>query len=251
MPNDMKAIDYSVILADLYAKRAALDAAIAGIIAASGGSVTLPEGIPSLPGVPGQQADRQPTELPRGAFLGKSLPAAVKLYLYSVMKKQTIKEIATALREGGVESTSDNFESVITGCLNRMKNGGEVLRFKEGWALAEFYPEHLRRNLASGGAVKPKNGKKAKKGKKAAVKAKPTLALTAGAAPEENLDSRIFDYAKQHNGEVINYKQVADALPGTHPKVVALLLGKMAKKHGWNKTTDGGYHILGKVQGAA
>src|ERR1700733_9104898 len=155
MPNDTKAIDYSVMLADLYAKRAGIDAAIAGIIAASGGNVSLPEGIGTGPLAPGTPTDRQPTELPRGAFLGKSLPAAVKLYLSAAMKKQTIKEIATALREGGVESTSDNFESVITGSLNRMKNSGEVLRFKEGWALAEFYPEHLRRSLAQG--IPPKS----------------------------------------------------------------------------------------------
>jgi hypothetical protein len=241
MSNDSKFIDYSVLLADLYAKRAGIDAAIQGVIAASGSYIT-PEAIAAA--TPGASVDRQPTELPRGAFLGKSLPAAVKLYLSAVMKKQTIKEIASALRDGGVESTSDNFESVITGCLNRMKGSGEVLRFKEGWALAEFYPEHLRRSLAAGGNGKPKAT--AKKGKKAT----PKPAKTAKPAPgiQESLEARIEAYARDHTGGVITFKQVADALPGTLPSVVSLSLGRIAKKRGWHKTTDGGYHIMGKVQ---
>ena len=45
----------------------------------------------------------QAVELPRGALLGKSIPAAIKLYLSAVKQKQTIREIATALKDGGVE----------------------------------------------------------------------------------------------------------------------------------------------------
>lgn len=245
MPNETKAIDYSVMLADLYAKRAGIDAAIAGIIAASGGyvNVTVPDGI-GVPPNAGGSPDRQPTELPRGAFLGKSLPAAVKLYLSAVMKKQSIKEIATALRDGGVESTSDNFENVITGCLNRMKNNGEILRFKDGWALAEFYPEHLRRNLAPGAAPKSKNGKKAKKARKVPKPA----AKSQSAAPEETLEKRIEAFAWGKMGGIVNFKQVSEAFPGMKPAVASMNLARIAKKFGWNKTTDGGYHVQGKVQ---
>lgn len=244
MPNDTKAIDYSVMLADLYAKRAGIDAAIAGIMAASGGNVTLPENAGFPVSLNGPSPDRQPTELPRGAFLGKSLPAAVKLYLSAVMKKQTIKEIATALHDGGVESTSDNFESVITGSLNRMKNSGEVLRFKDGWALAEFYPEHLRRNLAPGTAPKAKGGKKAKKARKTAKPA----AKPQSAAPEEGIEKRIEAFAWKNMGGIVNFKHVMEAFPGTKPAIASMMLAKIAKKCGWNKTTDGGYHIQGKVQ---
>src|SRR5580698_4809299 len=78
------------------------------------------EGI-ELPSVSLSNGDLgQPMDLPDGAFFGKSIPACVKLYMSAAKKKKTIKEIAAALREGGVESTSDNFESVVTGALNRL-----------------------------------------------------------------------------------------------------------------------------------
>jgi hypothetical protein len=244
MPNETKAIDYSVMLADLYAKRAGIDAAIAGIMAASGGNVSVPEGaaFAAMGSVTG--GDRQATELPRGAFLGKSLPAAVKLYLSAVMKKQTIKEIATALHDGGMETNSDNFENVITGCLNRMKNNGEILRFKDGWALAEFYPEHLRRSLATGTAAKSKNVKKTKKARKVAKPAtKPQPA-----APRETLEKRIEAFAWKNMGGIVNFKQIVEVFPGTKPAIASMNLAKIAKKFGWNKTVDGGYHVQGKIQ---
>lgn len=88
-----------------------------------------------------------PMELPKGALLGKSLPAAVELYLTSVRGKAGIREIANALRAGGVESTSGSFENVVSGALHRLKAQGKVLRFKDGWALAELYPATLRSSL--------------------------------------------------------------------------------------------------------
>jgi hypothetical protein len=115
------------------------------------GSMAAPVGVP-IAGGPAM-------ELPRGALLGKSLPAAIKLYLSAVKRKQTAAEIATALRDGGVESTSSNFENIITGALNRLRKVGEVLRFKDGWALAEFYPESLRNRIAEQDAW-PRKGKR-------------------------------------------------------------------------------------------
>ena len=91
-----------------------------------------------------------PIDLPKGALLGKSLPAAVKLWLTSARRKASVREIATALREGGVESTSPNFENVVSGALHRLKANNEVLRFRDGWAAAEFYPTTLRTNSAKG-----------------------------------------------------------------------------------------------------
>ena len=107
-----------------------------------------------------------PIDLPKGALLGKSLPAAVKLWLTSARRKASVREIATALREGGMESTSPNFENVVSGALHRLKANNEVLRFKDGWAAAEFYPAALRTNSA-------KNAKGAKPGKAKKSKALP------------------------------------------------------------------------------
>jgi hypothetical protein len=107
-----------------------------------------------------------PVELPTGAFLGKSIPAAVKLFLQAARRKQSVKDISTALREGGIESTSANFETTVTSALHRLKANGEVLRFKDGWALAEFYPEGLRsrieKSAAKRGTAKRKRAPRAK-----------------------------------------------------------------------------------------
>lgn len=90
----------------------------------------------------------QPIDLPDGAFLGKSVPACVKLYLSAARKKKTSKEITSALREGGVESTGD-FYNVVTTALTRLRAAGEVLKFKDGWGLSEWYPANMRTNGAS------------------------------------------------------------------------------------------------------
>jgi hypothetical protein len=247
MSIDTKENSFTAAIKELLAKRALIDATLANLVALSGGqmpSVDLPAGLGFAPQGNG---DSQPFELPRGAFLNKSLPEAIKLYLSAVKKKQTIREIATALKDGGVETNSDNFENVITGCLNRMKSNGLILRFKEGWALAEFYPAHLRTSLSQDKSKKPKTAKK--KAKKISNTVKLQKQNPASSPiPADGLESRIEAYALEHTGEVVNFKQVAKALPGTVPSVVSLALGRMAKKRGWNKTTDGGYHIVGKVQ---
>ncbi len=114
----------------------------------------------------------QPIDLPDGAFLGKSVPACIKLYLSASRKKKTSKEITAALRDGGVESTSGSFDNVVTTALNRLRTAGEVLKFKDGWGLSEWYPANMR----TGGSA----GKQVTKGKKKTKKGKPK---TTAAAP--------------------------------------------------------------------
>ena len=118
-----------------------------------------------------------PIELPQGALLGKSLPAAVRLWLESVRRKQTVREIANGLREGGVESTSTNFDNVVNGALHRLKASGEVLRFKDGWALAELYPAF--RASQPKDAPAPKKAKGEQPAKVQAVKPQPKAARAA------------------------------------------------------------------------
>lgn len=106
-------------------------------------------------------------ELPQGALLGKSLPAAIKLYLSATKRKQTVREIADALKAGGVESTAANFVNNVTSSLHRLRATGDVLKFNDGWALAEFYPENLRLRIAaqSKQAAPPRRGKAKSKAK--------------------------------------------------------------------------------------
>src|SRR5947209_3652616 len=101
-------VDYVAFLSDLKAKRAALDHLIASIESAQ----TL--GALGQPGDPGATTDHNPTpagasagavfDLPSGAFLGQSVPRAVKLYLDATKKRQGNHQIAKALKEAGMST---------------------------------------------------------------------------------------------------------------------------------------------------
>jgi hypothetical protein len=236
--NENPPSDIATIIRDLKKRRAELDASIASLERAYGATPRTGEDGPAA----FNAGDQHPTELPRGAFLGKSLPSAIKLYLSAMKMKQTDREIATALREGGVESTSDNFEKVVTGCLNRMKASGEVLRFKDGWGLTEFYPESLRFRLGQEGPAKGKTTKKKKKkAKKLGVAPEQSREIPAKPGPSEGIERRIEQYFRSRSGEWISYKEVADAHPDTKASVIVLMMGKMAKKLGWIKGPDARY----------
>jgi hypothetical protein len=187
MPSDNFDI-MSAFRADIEAKIAALQAILLSLKSASAlgalgaGAIDGLE-MPSFasPSTPGEMG--QPIDLPEGAFNGKSLPACVKLYLSAAKRKKTLKEIAAALREGGVESTSDDFENVVNGSLFRLKTAGEVLRFKDGFGLPEWYPPHIRSSGPANGA-KRNIKKKAKKSlRKVAPSKPPTIAEEVKTAP--------------------------------------------------------------------
>jgi hypothetical protein len=179
--------DFAEFLAVLEAKRAALDALIGSYRAAlSIGALGQPgdvdlSAVASMPGL--NTGKGGPVELPQGVLLGLSLPAAIKLYLSAARRKQTTREIATGLKEGGVESTAKLFENTLTTALHRLKVAGDVLKFNDGWALAEFYPENLRNRIAAQADQKsakkapPKSRKRTAKKQAQALDAKPARAI--------------------------------------------------------------------------
>jgi len=188
--------------------------------------------------------NQQPIDLPDGAFFGKSIPACVKLYLSTARKKKTTKEIATALRDGGVESTAGNFEGPVTTALNRLRAAGEVLRFKDGWGLSQWYPANLR-----GSAPAPANGKrtaKKKKGKKA--KTVPSSISAKAESPkvteipksEEKTEPRILSFLKT-NREA-SAKDIADAL-GLKIQTAHLVLGKLVHQKKLVKSDAGSFKL--------
>ena len=130
--------DLARMIADLEAKQKALGEAIDRLRFVMNPAAA--NGAPS--DSPGSGASR--TELPVGAFLNKSIPAAVVLYLSSVRQKQSVRQVAAALKEGGLESKAKKFEGAVNTALNRLKDSGKVLRFPDGWALASHYPAHIR-----------------------------------------------------------------------------------------------------------
>lgn len=158
-------IDWGVILAELEAKKAALEQSIASIrtainlgvlggTAAAVGFTVMEAGfdVPS-------SGSSSVVDLPAGAFLGKSVPVAIVAYLEAARSKKTAHEIAIALRDGGIESSSGNFDNVVIGALHRLKKAETVLRFKDGWGLSKWYPAGLRGN----GSASPKKRRPKKK----------------------------------------------------------------------------------------
>lgn len=122
-------------------------------------------------------------ELPVGVFRNKSIKDAIVLYLEACQRKQTNKEIAAGLQQGGIATTSKNFEPTVGTALHRLKSEGIVLRFPDGWDLAASYPDNLRRRLETDRA--PKKPKRANKRKgKSTIKALPAPQDTADDFPK-------------------------------------------------------------------
>lgn len=118
-------------------------------------------------------ANKGPIELPTGVFRGKGLSDAIRMYLSMAKRKQTNQEIKSALFDGGLATTSDFFDQTLNSTLHRMRKSGELLQFKDGWDLAESYPESFRqRHVKEESASKASAGKKKRRRKKAEPRAK-------------------------------------------------------------------------------
>ncbi len=208
MEKESQAIDYlAALLADIEAKKAALDALAAAVRAAiAAGALGAPSDLQL--GSVTVNATVTPTgfaaDLPRGAFLGKTATDAIKLYLSTVRKKQTNKEIAQALRDGGLESAGD-FGNFVTSALFRLKKEGVVLRFDDGWGLSEWYNEAFRAKLGGTNGKKlvlkpaPKRGKgkpkkSAKKGAAVRPVPAPSTAPQAPVVPTKGIDVRVTEF---------------------------------------------------------
>lgn len=219
-------MDYAVILANLEAKRAALDATIASIRAAIATGVLGQVGDipPSANGGGGLYSPMGGSgEIPAGAFLGKSIPDAAKLYLEIVKKKQTSKEIAEALIKGGMESSSRNFQQIVHSILDRTRkaNGGIVKLDRSYWGLVTWYPAGLLRASGSASEKRPALRKKMKKAK--AVKAgkgggvvgpQQSASTQPPAQPTSaaGIDARVTNFLRAHDPAGFSAKQVAEAL---------------------------------------
>jgi hypothetical protein len=194
-----------------------------------------------------------PSELPVGSLLNRSIPEAVKLYLRTVKKKLPTGKIAQALEEAGVESTSDNFSAVVNASLTRLKKAGEVLRFSDGWALAEFYPKHLRAantsKKLSGPTTKKRQTKKAAGGgkKKTAMTGQKASAepIKASAPPTETsakqgLEAEIRGLILANPGRSYRAADLAKTVE-RKVQVISLVLGKLAHKGIISRVGNGGY----------
>lgn len=172
-------IDYAAVLADLEAKRAAIDNMISGIrkmlnLGAEqgvGGSATSNE-----------RRDQPPTSLRFDTFFQMSLPSAIKKFLEIAKAPQSVSEITRALLEGGFKTTSKNLMPIVGSNLSRMKSAGEGVNIDGKWGLASWYPA-VRAQVAA----KPKKGKRGRpKGSSKSKAAAITLGPAAKSSPVES-----------------------------------------------------------------
>jgi hypothetical protein len=248
MEGNPPATDYAAMLADMEAKYVVLGNAIASLRALLSVGVVGPVGDLSIPGASlGTSATAVASvSLPRGAFLGKTVVEAVPIYLSAVRKKQTNKEIAQALKEGGLESRGD-FDNYVTGGLFQLKSKGVVLRFDDGWGLAEWYPESFRTRVAEK-ATSPKKKKPKKKvvpGKAKTVVSPNTPQPTP--EPKSSLDQDIEAVFKRNKDYVTDGEDLAMVF-GKSRGTINFALGRLAAKHKLEKV-EGGYRLAtGNVQ---
>jgi hypothetical protein len=235
------------LLADMEAKKAALDAAMTAIRAAiAAGALGAPGDLQIGPlAVNATAAPAGLADLPRGAFLGMTASEAIKLYLSTVRKKQTNKEIAQALQDGGLVSAG-NFGNFITSALFRLKKEGAVLRFDDGWGLSEWYNEAFRAKLGAPNSKKPAKrgrGKRKKSAKKEAASKgapQPSPEPEIITIPVASLDKRITELL---NRGAASTKEIATAVDAQGGRL-NFALGRLLKKKSVRRGEDGRYYSV-------
>lgn len=130
---EQESIDYNKVLADLEAKRDALNDAIEGIRKMLGVVASpLTEGL----------IEYEPGDIRAGVFLSMNIgDAAMKLL---TMRKQPMstRAIADALEQGGFHHTSKNFINTVNTALYRLGAGDDPILVRVGreWGLRTWYP---------------------------------------------------------------------------------------------------------------
>lgn len=244
-------IDYASVINinDLDAKIAALQALRDAAKAAAALGVLGPqiEGLDALPMTVNGDSLGVPIDLPEGAFKNKSVPACIELYLSTApMKKKTNKEIAAALREGGVESNANKFDTIIAGALFKLKKDGKILRFKDGWGLSSWYPAHIR------GAADTESSKSTKQKGKRARKAKAKVIAEQKSASEPSpVVKRGRGETAQRIAQILRSKPELEFTPeqiakdmSLNVQVAHMVLAKLAKNGKADKTASGNYRAV-------
>jgi|HubBroStandDraft_6_1064221.scaffolds.fasta_scaffold00993_16 hypothetical protein len=235
--------DLTGMLAKLEAMKGALEQSIAGLrnlIALGGGSGQIGD-IPMANGVSiptGLLSSGGDTSVPAGAFLGKSIPEAAELYLAIVKGKRTSKEIADALRKGGVESKSQNFTQNVHSGLDRARktpNSGIVKLDRSHWGLRTWYPAGIGVGVSGG-----KRNQKKKGARKAKTSGSPALATIEG--PTKKANERAMDFLRSGKKAEYGLIDVSGHL-GMGMQGTRLILGKLVKAGKVEKTANQSYRI--------
>ena len=132
-------IDYQSVLADLKARRAALDQAISaieGLILGESGAVAT---TPSVQTVTNNGSGGAPRQIEPDTFYSLNILEASKKYLGMVGKKaQSTEQIGEALRAGGVQAKTESVAAILQRAIKA--DDPEIRRVRPGmWGLAAWY----------------------------------------------------------------------------------------------------------------
>ena len=132
--------NYEGLLLDLEQKKAAIEAAIAGI------KLLLGQGFSSVGGMSGlPEGATVQSGLPNDYFFGMGIADATRKYLISVKRPKTTREIAAALQSGGLTHTSKDFSKTVSTILSQKAQQDEdIIKVGDGWGLAVWYPGRRR-----------------------------------------------------------------------------------------------------------
>ncbi len=248
-------IDYIQIIADLEAKRTALDNAIVSLKAvAASGALGLSDGIIPTMAMPFAASGASAGEVPDGAFHGKTIPAAIKLFLGLMHNKQTARQISDGLKKGGMESTSKWFDKIVYATLDRLRKAGEVVKIEGHWGLPEWYPALLRAG-ATDNVRKPARRGRGRPRKLTSEAERPTLLPSGTDASLKKRLSRaglkdlkpepgpgdMIDWFLRDNPGAHSSEEIRAATRIGNLRVAEMLLGTMVKKGKVQKTDDGKY----------
>jgi hypothetical protein len=131
MPN--QPINYAAVLADLEAKRAQLDSAIAAIKVLMEQTGALAATAPPVPRIAGL------SEVPSQAFAGLSVSAAVRKLLEMMQRRMTVREIMQGLQAGGLKPSK--YRNVYAILRQRESDKADIINVDAKWGLAEWNPE--------------------------------------------------------------------------------------------------------------
>jgi hypothetical protein len=161
-------IDYAAVLADLKAKRSALDVVIGGLeqwLSLKGGEVEVDPTYAA-------SAERTgtPGEVRSDSFFGMTIPDAIRACLKLMKRPMGLTELTKALEEGGLLTSARDLTSTVSATLTRMKRmEGDVVPVQGRWGLSQWYPGMRKEKIEA--TAKPKKKKRQTSKSKAETKA--------------------------------------------------------------------------------
>ena len=188
-------MDLAGWLEELEKEHAARAVVIASVRQRLGLDAAAPSATVAMPGAPRPNTDVS-GPLRSDTFFRLSIPEAIKKFLNMAKRPQSPKDIAAALKQGGVLSQSSHFYANVTTALKRLRDAGDVVNTKEGWGLSEWYPNKPKQNEI------PKAKRRGRKKAKKSSQPSPTVGPpTAGHSGNGKLSYTAFVAERRHAGK--------------------------------------------------